>query len=179
MALARKRPIAIGGIELTRMKRRHLRRVLEIERQVYPRPWSPSLFLSELAQRTSRTYLVARHVGEVVGYCGMMFAAGDAHVTNIAVDPAYHGRKVGSRMLLNVITEAIARGCSSVSLEVRVSNAVAQSMYAKFGFSVEGVRKGYYIETREDALVMTVNDISSTDFRLRLQAIRQELGESA
>lgn len=177
MALARKRPVPIDGLELARMKRRHLRRVLEIERQVYPRPWSPSLFLSELAQRTSRTYLVARHAGEVVGYCGMMFAAGDAHVTNIAVDPSFHGRKVGTRLLLTVVTEAIARGCTSVSLEVRVSNAIAQSLYSKFGFSVEGVRKGYYIETREDALVMTVNDITSTDFRLRLQFIRDELGD--
>jgi [ribosomal protein S18]-alanine N-acetyltransferase len=179
MALARKRPtpVPVGGLELTRMKRRHLRRVLEIERQVYPRPWSPSLFLSELAQRTSRTYLVARYVGEVVGYCGMMFAAGDAHVTNIAVDPSFHGRRVGSRLLITVITEAIARGCTSVSLEVRVSNAIAQAMYTKFGFSIEGVRKGYYIETREDAFVMTVNDIASTDFRLRLQSIREELGD--
>jgi ribosomal-protein-alanine N-acetyltransferase len=166
---------ALGGIELERMRRRHLRRVLAIEAQVYPRPWSPTLFLSEMAQRNTRTYLVARHQGQVVGYAGMMFTGREAHVTNIAVDPAVHGRKVGSRLLLALITEALARGTDTLSLEVRVSNANAQAMYAKFGFSVAGVRRGYYVETNEDALIMVAEETLSTDYRLRLQRIRDEL----
>ena len=165
----------LQDIELTRMRRRHLRKVLAIEARVYPRPWSPSLFLSELAQRSSRTYLVARHAGEVVGYAGMMFMGREAHVTNIAVDPEFHGRKVGSRLLLMIITEAIARGARVVSLEVRVSNHVAQSMYVKFGFSLAGTRKGYYVETDEDAYIMEASDVNSTQYRLRLQGIRDEL----
>ncbi|HVF53022.1 MAG TPA: ribosomal protein S18-alanine N-acetyltransferase [Actinomycetota bacterium] len=176
MALARRRADdPLQDIELTRMRRRHLRGVIAIETQVYPRPWSTSLFMSELAQRSSRTYLVARHAGEVVGYAGMMFTVGDAHVTNIAVDPHFHGRRVGSRLLITIITEAIARGSDVISLEVRVTNLVAQSMYGKFGFVIEGVRKGYYIETREDALLMVVRDPLSTDYRRRLAAIREEL----
>lgn len=167
----------IEAIELTRMRRRHLRRVLAIESQVYPRPWSASLFLSELAQRNTRSYLVAKHEGEVVGYAGMMFTGRDAHVTNIAVDPGFHGRKIGTRLLVTLVTEGIARGCDSVSLEVRVSNQVAQSMYGKFGFSVVGVRKGYYIETREDAFVMMIDHIRSTEVRMRLEEIRRELEE--
>lgn len=165
----------LQGIELTRMRRRHLRKVLSIEARVYPRPWSPSLFLSELAQRSSRTYLVARHSGEVVGYAGIMFMGREAHVTNIAVDPDFHGRKVGSRLLLTIVTEAIARGARVVSLEVRTSNHVAQSMYVKFGFSLAGTRKGYYVETNEDAYVMEASEVSSTEYRLRLQNIRAEL----
>lgn len=166
-------------LEITRMRRRHLRKVMAIESRVYPRPWSTSLFLSELAQRATRTYLVARLSGEVVGYAGMMYTVNEAHVTNIAVDPAYHGRKVGTRLLLTIITEAIARGAEILSLEVRVSNLVAQNMYVKFGFSVAGTRKGYYIETNEDAYVMVVEDARSTDFRLRLAAIRAELDEGS
>ena len=162
-------------IELTKMRRRHLRKVLSIESRVYPRPWSPSLFLSELAQRASRSYLVARHQGEVVGYSGMMFLGREAHVTNIAVDPDFHGRKVGTRLLLAIITEAIARGAQVVSLEVRVSNHVAQAMYVKFGFSVVGTRKGYYIETNEDAFIMEAPEVASTGYRLLLQSIRAEL----
>lgn len=162
-------------IEITRMRRRHLRRVLSIEGRVYPRPWSASLFLSELAQRSTRSYLVARHEGEVIAYAGMMFTGAEAHITNIAVDPTYHGRKVGSRLLLTIITEAVARGAAVLSLEVRVSNEPAQKMYERFGFSVANVRKGYYIETNEDAYVMVVDDALSTDFRLRLQRIREEL----
>ena len=176
MALARSPETEpIRGVELTRMRRRHLRRVLAIESRVYPRPWSMSLFLSELAQRSTRTYLVARHGGDVIGYAGMMFTGEEAHVTNIAVDPDFHGRKVGSRLLVTLITEALARGANNISLEVRVSNGAAQQMYRKFGFSVAGVRKGYYIETNEDALVMVVQEALSTDYRLLMQGIREEL----
>ncbi|MFN2489393.1 MAG: ribosomal protein S18-alanine N-acetyltransferase [Actinomycetota bacterium] len=173
-ALARAPEEGIPEIDLTRMRRRHLRKVLSIESRVYPRPWSASLFLAELSQRGSRTYLVARHDGEVVGYCGMMFMAKEAHVTNIAVDPDFHGRKIGTRLLLALVTEAIAKGAETVSLEVRVSNKVAQALYEKFGFSAVGIRRGYYIETHEDALVMVVREASGTDYRLRLRAIRDE-----
>lgn len=164
--------LPLPEIEITRMKRRHLRKVLNIEARVYPRPWSMSLFMSELAQRSTRSYLVARHEGVVVGYCGMMFASDEAHVTNIAVDPDFHGLKIGTRLLLTSITEAIARGCNTVSLEVRVTNQVAKEMYTKFGFHSTGVRKGYYVETREDALVMEVPDITTTEYRHRLNRIR-------
>lgn len=162
-------------IEITRMRRRHLRRVLSIEGRVYPRPWSASLFLSELAQRATRTYVVARHDGEVVGYAGMMFTGLEAHITNIAVDPAYQGRKVGSRLLLSIVTEAIARGAQVLSLEVRVSNHAAQQMYEKFGFKTMNVRKSYYIETNEDAYVMVIEDALATDVRVALQRVRDEL----
>jgi ribosomal-protein-alanine N-acetyltransferase len=165
----------IDDVELTRMRRRHLRKVLAIEARVYPRPWSPTLFLSEMAQKHTRTYLVARYEGEVVGYAGMMFMAREAHVTNIAVDPHFHGRKVGSRLLIALITEAIARGSELVSLEVRTSNLIAQSMYEKFGFVEVGRRRGYYIETNEDAIVMEISDVASTDYRMLLQSLREEI----
>ncbi|MDP9224742.1 MAG: ribosomal protein S18-alanine N-acetyltransferase [Actinomycetota bacterium] len=166
---------SVPELELTKMRRRHLRRVLAIEAQVYPRPWSASLFLSELAQRSTRSYLVAKNGGEVVGYAGMMFMGEEAHVTNIAVDPALQSRKVGTRLLLAITTEAIARGAGMISLEVRMSNRVAQAMYEKFGFSAAGIRKGYYVETNEDALIMNVENARSTDYRIRLQGIREEL----
>jgi ribosomal-protein-alanine N-acetyltransferase len=164
-------------IDLTPMRRRHLRKVLSIESRVYPRPWSASLFLSELSQRSARTYLVARSCGQVVGYSGMMFMHKEAHVTNIAVDPDWHGHKIGTRLLLALVTEAIARGSQRISLEVRVSNTVAQRLYEKFGFSAVGIRKGYYIETNEDALVMEVAETLSTEYRLRLQSIRADLDD--
>ena len=176
-ALARQ-PDGRIDIELAKMRRRDLRRVLAIEGTVYPRPWSRSLFLSELAQRHTRTYLVARHDGQVIGYAGIMFTRKEAHVTNIAVAPEHHGVGVGSRLLLTLVTEAIARSCEVISLEVRVSNGVAQNLYEKFGFSVAGVRKGYYLETNEDAFVMVAEDALSTDYRLRLESIRAELSQA-
>ena len=179
MAVARvPDPELLPEIDLTRMRRRHLRKVLSIEGRVYPRPWSASLFLSELTQRATRSYLVARHRGEVIGYAGMMFTGFEAHVTNIAVDPDWHGHKVGSRLLLAMITEAIARGAQRISLEVRVTNRAAQAMYHKFGFESTGVRKGYYIETNEDALIMVVDDATTTQYRLLLQRLRTEVNHA-
>ena len=178
-ALARAPESGIPELEISKMRRRHLRRVLAIEARVYPRPWSASLFLSELAQRATRSYIVAKHEGEVVGYSGMMFTGAEAHVTNIAVDPDFHGRKVGTRLLLTLITEAIARGSEVVSLEVRVSNQVAQNMYEKFGFAPVSVRKGYYIETNEDALVMVADNAATTEYRMLLTEIRKELDDAA
>ena len=176
MAVAREpEPISIPVIELTRMRRRHLRKVLSIEGRVYPRPWSASLFLAELSQRNTRSYLVAKAGGQVVGYAGMMLTGSESHVTNIAVDPDWHSHKIGTRLLLALVTEAIAHGARTISLEVRVTNKVARSMYEKFGFSVADVRKGYYIETNEDAYVMVAENVDSTEYRLRLQSLREEI----
>ena len=176
MAVAR-HPEQLPRVELTRMRRRHLRNILKIEARVYPRPWSGSLFLSEIAQKSTRSYLVAKVDGEVVGYAGMMFTGPEAHVTNIAVDPDYHSLKIGSRLLLHIVTEAVARGADTISLEVRVSNDKAQAMYEKFGFGIVSIRRGYYIETNEDAYVMIVEKARSTEFRERLESIRHELVE--
>src|SRR3990170_272190 len=90
-------------LEVTRMRRRHLRGVMAIERQVYPRPWSPNLFLSEMAESRNRCYLVARLDRELVGYGGLICYGEEAHVTNIAVDPLQHRRKIGSRLLHDLI----------------------------------------------------------------------------
>src|SRR6187549_2300399 len=84
-------------LEVTRMRRRHLRGVMAIERQVYPRPWSPNLFLSEMTELRNKAYLVARYDRDVVGYGGVMAYGDEAHVTTIAVDPAHHRTKVGTR----------------------------------------------------------------------------------
>ncbi len=158
-------------VHLVPMRRRHLRSVLRIESQVYPRPWSLGLFMSELALRTSRAYWVARIDGAVVGYCGLMVTGEDGHVTTLAVDPAWQRRKVGSRLLLTLAREAIARGVTSLTLEVRVGNRGAQELYRAFGFAPAGIRKNYYVETNEDALVMWAHDVDTPEYRRRLAEI--------
>ena len=155
-------------VHVVPMRRRHLRSVLKIEAQVYPRPWSLGLFMSELALRSSRIYVVARIGGNVVGYAGLMLTGGDGHITTIAVDPAWHRHKVGTRLLLVLARAGIARGVSSLTLEVRMSNAPAQAMYRSFGFAPAGVRKNYYAETNEDALVMWAHDVDLPGYAERL-----------
>jgi ribosomal-protein-alanine N-acetyltransferase len=157
------------------MRRRHLRSVLRIEGEVYPRPWSMSLFLSELALRSTRAYFVARVGREVVGYIGLMMTVDDGHVTTIAVDPRWHRHKIGSRLLLAVAREGIARGAASLTLEVRMANVGAQELYRRFGFRPVGVRKNYYAETNEDALVMWADDVDGPEYAQRLARIQASI----
>ena len=158
-------------VHLVPLRRRHLRSVLRIEAQVYPRPWSLPLFMSELNLRSSRHYVAARIDGMVVGYGGVMLSTDEAHVTTIAVDPGWHRHHVGTRLMLNLARASVIRGARHLTLEVRVSNAAAQAMYRRFGFETAGVRKNYYAETNEDALVMWAYHIDSTAYADRLAAI--------
>jgi len=158
-------------VQLVPMRRRHLRSVMRIEVQVYPRPWSLSLFMSELALRSTRVYYVARVEGVVVGYAGLMMTVDDGHITTIAVEPAWHRHKIATRLLLALARQAILRGATSLTLEVRVRNKGAQELYRRFGFRPCGIRKNYYVETNEDALVMWADDVDSPEYSARLDAI--------
>jgi [ribosomal protein S18]-alanine N-acetyltransferase len=119
----------------------------------------------------SRCYRVAKVGPAVVGYAGLMHVADEGHVTTLAVDPAYHRRQVGTRLLLALAHTARDWGCSGLTLEVRMGNAPAQDLYRRFGFAPAGVRKGYYAETGEDALVMWAHDIDGGDYGGRLRSI--------
>ena len=162
-------------VHIVGMRRRHLRGVMKIETQVAPRPWTSSLFLSELALRSSRAYFVARVGRDVVGYGGLMMTIDDGHVTTLSVDPAWHRHKIGTRLLLALAREAIARGAHALTLEVRLSNHGAQDLYRRFGFEPVGVRKGYYVETNEDALIMWAHEVDGDDYARRLAAIERRI----
>jgi ribosomal-protein-alanine N-acetyltransferase len=95
----------------------------------------------------------------------------DGHVTTIAVDPAWHRVRIGQRLLLQLTRQAIGRGATALTLEVRVGNDPAQALYRGFGYSPAGVRKGYYVETGEDALVMWAHDVDSDEYARRLDSI--------
>jgi ribosomal-protein-alanine N-acetyltransferase len=162
-------------VHIQAMRRRHVRGVLKIEHEVYPRPWSASLFLSELALRSTRAYYVARIGRELVGYAGLMMTLDDGHVTTIAVDPRWHRHKIGTRLLLVLAREAIVRGATSLTLEVRMSNRGAQELYRQFGFGPVGVRKNYYQEVNEDALVMWAHEVDRPEYAELLDSIEREL----
>jgi [ribosomal protein S18]-alanine N-acetyltransferase len=162
-------------VSVVPMRRRHVRSVLRIEQQVYPRPWSMSLFLSELALRSTRAYFVARVGRDVVGYGGLMMSADDAHITTIAVDPRWHRNHIGMRLMLVLARAAIERDARSLTLEVRLSNRAAQDLYRRFGFAPVGVRKNYYAETNEDALVMWAHEIRRTEYAELLEGLERQI----
>jgi ribosomal-protein-alanine N-acetyltransferase len=173
----------IEGIEglvvhLVPLRRRHLRAVLRIESQVYPKPWTFGLFMSELNLRGSRHYVAARAHGTVVGYAGMMFVDDTGHVTTIAVDPAWQRHKIGTRLLIHLVRVGLARGVRHMTLEVRVSNAAAQAMYRRFRFDTEGVRKNYYSESNEDALVMWARNVDTPEYARLLGELESGLVDS-
>lgn len=168
-----------GGVlpvALTAMKRRHVRDVLAIERLVYPRPWSAALFFSELAQKSSRTYLIAEYGGELVGYGGLMCTMDEGHITTLAVHPDFQHHGIGARVLYALSRDARARQMRTLALEVRVANWPAQRLYSWFGFRPVGIRRNYYAETGEDALVMWIDDLQSDDIAARMQRVRERIG---
>jgi ribosomal-protein-alanine N-acetyltransferase len=162
-------------VRVTAMRRRHLRQVLRIENQVYPRPWSLGLFMSELALRTGRIYLVARVGQRLVGYAGLLFSVDDGHITTVAVDPEWQRSKIGTRLLVHLCRQAVVKGARNLTLEVRMSNDGAQHLYRQFGFVPAGVRKGYYVETNEDAMVMWAHDVDLPAYADRLDAIESTI----
>lgn len=175
MSIVERNPTG-ASVRLEPMKRKHVRDVLAIEREVYVRPWSAALFFSELGQRKTRHYIVALdHDEALLGYAGLMVHDEDAHITNVAVSPAHQARRIGARMLLNVVHEARARGANKITLEVRVTNWPAQRLYSWFGFRPVGIRRNYYAETGEDALVMMLDEVRGEELLARLDIIRTSL----
>ena len=165
----------LGAVRVVPMRRRHLRSVIRIEDACYPRPWSSTLFLSELAQRTSRRYTAATIGPMLVGYAGLMLVQDEGHVTTLTVDPDWHRLGIGTLLLLDLARAAPRLGARHLTLEVRTGNAPAQVLYRSFGFAPAGVRRNYYAETGEDAIVMWVHDIDTEGYAARLAAIEARL----
>jgi [ribosomal protein S18]-alanine N-acetyltransferase len=163
-------------LRMVPMRRRHLRAVMRIDEQVYPRPWTLALYQGELAQAEHRRiYLVARAGREVVGHAGLTVVAGEGHVTTVAVDPGWQARGVGTRLMLVLARAALGRGLTAMTLEVRASNVTAQRLYERFGFVAAGVRAGYYAETGEDAVIMWAHHVDDPAYRRRLEVIESQL----
>lgn len=163
------------GIVVAPMRARHLRGVVELEQATNPRPWSERLFRDELRMGSTRSYVVALRSHVVVGYCGVMFNPDEAHVTTVAVADDLRRQGVASRLLLVALRRVADRGVDAVTLEVRITNRPAQSLYRRFGFAPGGIRRAYYRDNREDALVMWAHDVTTDDYASRLDGIEAAL----
>lgn len=154
------------------MRRAHIRKIMPIEQQVYPRPWTAQVFVEELEQARvgKRHYLVGTIGDELVGYGGLLYVENDAHVTNLAVHPMWRSRGIATELLLDLAWEANRRGCEAMTLEVRHTNVGAQQLYRRFGFVPAGVRKKYY-ENRDDAIVMWCAGVQQPEFAEQLRKI--------
>lgn len=126
--------------------------VMTIEIASFTEPWSVQSFRSELANNKSAAYLVARMDGVIAGYGGIWLIMDEAHITTLAVEESCRRRGIASRLLADLIAQAVQMGARRVLLEVRPSNHPARSLYERFGFSVVAVRRRYYLD--EDGLLM-------------------------
>jgi [ribosomal protein S18]-alanine N-acetyltransferase len=141
------------AIELRRLSLSHLGDIEKIEQNAYPTPWSRTMFASELAKPTS-ICLGAFEGTRLVGYIINSRYVDAWHVMNVAVDPDYRRRGIATRMLEELFELTRNDGRRGYTLEVRVSNTGAIDLYERLGFERRGVRRGYYTDNREDALVM-------------------------
>lgn len=165
----------ITRVALASMRLEDIPRVLEIERQSFRTPWPRDAYTHELTENRLAAYLVARADDDIVGFAGMWVILDEAHITTIAVDPAYRGQHVGERLLVGLIDSALSRGARWMTLEVRKSNDTAQALYKKYGFREIGVRKGYYSDNREDAIVMWSGNLQEKDYQRKLGELREAL----
>jgi len=169
-----------------------LDQVIDIEREAFPTPWPASAYRYELTENALSTHLVLRRreakgkqgaltrwfgrtMIEIVAYGGFWDIVGEAHISTIAVHPAWRGRGLGEMMLCALIDAAFLRHARELTLEVRVSNHVAQNLYKKYGFCQVGIRKGYYHDNNEDAFIMTVSDADGPGYQVWFASLKTRL----
>ncbi len=142
----------------------------------------PQKGLSGLVSRLMPLFKSSRFFGSellssgrqyIFGFTGFWIMAGEAHITNIAVRETYRRQGIGERLLISTIDLATELEASIITLEVRASNITAQSLYRKYGFTQVGLRQGYYVDNREDGVLMSTENITSDSFQAYLSQLKQ------
>ena len=139
------------------MKEEDIDSVLEISSLSFSIPWSKDSYIQELTNPIAR-YLVAKIDNKIVGFVGTWIVLDESHITNIAIHPNYRKQGIGSSLLEAFLKYCKSQGCIAFTLEVRNSNKAARTLYEKYNFKQEGVRKGYYEDTKEDAIIMWLRE---------------------
>ncbi|MCA1553570.1 MAG: ribosomal protein S18-alanine N-acetyltransferase [Chloroflexi bacterium] len=187
-------PLAVSDID----------EIMAIEREAFSAPWTPSAYRHELLRNEmARYYVVRQHhapvhartrsplrsllaksppsgasaLPPILAYGGFWIMVDEAHISTIASAHEWRGKGLGELLLIGMIEHAHEFGVEKVTLEVRVSNTVAQNLYHKYGFEVEGRRRRYYSDNGEDALIMTTPPIYEDAFERRLEALKTKLAE--
>ena len=142
-------------IDYSLMKESHAKGVYELSKECFAIPWTLDSISNELNNPLAK-YVIAQDLstGEVIGFVGVWIIAGEGDITNIAVSPKYRKKGIASNLLIKLFEMCKTFNCEDITLEVRASNTPAQNLYKKFNFKEEGIRKGYYSDNGEDAIIM-------------------------
>ena len=181
-----------------------LDQISEMEREAFPTLWPPTNYRREMRNRMAE-YLVCVREGEyctverkhsalrrlfrrnkpeppeqrrfLAGFLGVWHMAGEAHIVSVAVREEYRRRGLGELLVIGAIEMGMARGAQVVTLEARVSNEPAKALYAKYGFRETGIRRRYYADNHEDAVIMTTDDLASEEYRALFDRLRNAFEE--
>lgn len=167
-----------GPLRVRPMRHSDIDAVSLLEEQLFSDPWSPGMFAEELGG-DARTWLVAERGREVVGYAGLAVLVDEAHVMNLAVAPKAQRQGIGRMLLRALKARAAGRGAQAITLEVRERNGAAQALYRSMGFSEAGLRRGYYPDTNEAAVIMTATLRRPGDVGELILAIETSCDETA
>lgn len=155
-------------IKIERMQKGQVDDVLKIEEQAYgEHHWSKESFLGELSNDLAYYYSAYDMSGNLVGYAGTWHILDEAHITTIAVKPDLKRKKIGEAILNRILEDCYKDEIKYITLEVRVSNIPAITLYEKYSFKSLGTRKGYYQNNNEDALIMWTENIFWDKFKLK------------
>ncbi|WP_294180075.1 ribosomal protein S18-alanine N-acetyltransferase [uncultured Clostridium sp.] len=141
-------------IEICPLKAKYIDGIIAINNMCFSTPWSRESLEKEIEDNIIAKYVVAKKCDILMGYAGMWHILDEGHITNIAVHPEYRGIGVGSLLLDALIEICRIESINSMTLEVRKSNIIAQNLYKKYGFIEEGIRRFYYANNKEDAIIM-------------------------
>lgn len=162
---------------LSPMRLEDIEHVSRLERRCYTLPWSSSAYVTEVGNPNAY-YITAKDAdGKIIGYAGMWVIMDEIHITTIAVDPDQRGQKIGERLLMDIIEEGLARGAHRSTLEVRERNTVAHNLYLKYGFEDVAVRKNYYSDNGENAVIMWANAMTTPEYQAMLRDHKQRLAD--
>lgn len=135
--------------------------VFALENACFRSPWSKESLAGELKNKVAH-YLVMQYEDELIGYAGMWVMYNEAHITNIGISPAHRSKGLGKRLMLAIMEYALTFSANEMTLEVRESNTVAQNLYFSLAFECAGIRKHYYSDTDEAAMILWNHDIEKT-----------------
>ena len=160
------------------MEKTEVEKVLEIEEQAYgEHHWSKASFYGELSNKLAHYYSAFSEDGQLVGYAGVWHVIDEGHITTIAVKPEFKRKKIGEALLNKILDDSYKAEIKYITLEVRKSNEPAIALYEKYSFKSLGVRKGYYQNNNEDALIMWTENIFWDKFKDRYTKNKEELKE--
>ena len=144
-------------ISFRMLEEKDLDEIVKLENICFTLPWSKEAFYNELHQNKYAHYIVLENEDQIIGYCGAWLVIDEGHITNIAVLPGFRGNGYGEALMVEMMKQSKERGIERITLEARVSNTVAIALYKKLGFIEGAIRKNYYSDNQEDAIVLWVN----------------------